>query len=508
MRILKANTAVRLVVGPLCDKTTGLAKTGMTVTNMAMNMWHEHDDGSAPTKSIDAVAFTASGGSNDMVELAGGYYDIEITAAQLNITAGRALFCIYDDDVILPYFEEWLVVPANVFDSLMGTDKLDVNAAELGGTVQTGRDIGSSVLLSSGTGTGQLDFTSGVVKANLAQILGTVLTETAGLIAAGFKKFFNVATPTGTVNSLPDAVPGANGGLPTQNGTKLNQTVDLTAGQTIPTVTNLTNLPAIPTDWLTAAGVKADAVTKIQTGLATPTNITAGTITTVTNLTNLPTMPADWVTASGLKADAVAEIADAVLDEDMAGHTSTGTLGKVVADILVDTGTSLAGGINTLKNMVDLVPTNTELTTALGTADDAVLAAVAAAKTVIDDIHDTDLPAVKAETALIVEDTGTTLPATLASILEDTGTTLPAAILAGSAGSGGTAKAYTVTVSGQPVSGVHVWATTDLAGANIVASGYTNDSGIVTFYLDSGTTYYIWRQHKDYTFINPDTEVA
>ena len=35
------------------------------------------------------------------------------------------------------------------------------------------------------------------------------------------------------------------------------------------TVTNLTNLPAVTTDWLTAAAVKADAVTKIQNGLAT-----------------------------------------------------------------------------------------------------------------------------------------------------------------------------------------------------------------------------------------------
>jgi len=34
------------------------------------------------------------------------------------------------------------------------------------------------------------------------------------------------------------------------------------------TVTTLTNLPAAPTDWLTAAAVKADAVTKIQAGLA------------------------------------------------------------------------------------------------------------------------------------------------------------------------------------------------------------------------------------------------
>jgi hypothetical protein len=37
------------------------------------------------------------------------------------------------------------------------------------------------------------------------------------------------------------------------------------------TVTTLTNLPAAPTDWLTAAAVKADAVTKIQTGLSTLT---------------------------------------------------------------------------------------------------------------------------------------------------------------------------------------------------------------------------------------------
>ena len=35
------------------------------------------------------------------------------------------------------------------------------------------------------------------------------------------------------------------------------------------TVTNLTNLPTMPTDWVTAAGLKADAVTEIQSGLAT-----------------------------------------------------------------------------------------------------------------------------------------------------------------------------------------------------------------------------------------------
>ena len=91
--------------------------------------------------------------------------------------------------------------------------QIGVNSVQQGGAVQTGRDLGLSVLLSSGTGTGQLDFTSGVIKANLAQILGTALTETATYLAAGFKKFFNVATPTGTVNSIPDAVAGATNGI-------------------------------------------------------------------------------------------------------------------------------------------------------------------------------------------------------------------------------------------------------------------------------------------------------
>src|SRR5581483_730560 len=37
---------------------------------------------------------------------------------------------------------------------------------------------------------------SNQVKANLSAILGTALTETAGYLAAAFKKFFNIQTPT------------------------------------------------------------------------------------------------------------------------------------------------------------------------------------------------------------------------------------------------------------------------------------------------------------------------
>lgn len=84
--------------------------------------------------------------------------------------------------------------------SVDASGRLDV--IKIAGTTQTARDIGASVLLSAGTGTGQLDFASGVVKSNLVQILATALTETAGQLAGGFKKFFNIATPAATMDHL------------------------------------------------------------------------------------------------------------------------------------------------------------------------------------------------------------------------------------------------------------------------------------------------------------------
>lgn len=101
-----------------------------------------------------------------------------------------------------------LTFPATTGRSMVvdASGLVDANAVKVGptgsGTAQTARDIGASVLLSAGSGAGQLDFTAGVVKANLAQILGTVLTETAGQIAAAFKKVFDVASATFTALSV------------------------------------------------------------------------------------------------------------------------------------------------------------------------------------------------------------------------------------------------------------------------------------------------------------------
>jgi len=112
----------------------------------------------------------------------------------------------------------------------------------------------------------------------------------------------------------------------------------------IPTVTTLTNLPAATTDWLTAAAVKADAVTKIQTGLATPTNITAGTITTVTNLTNAPTV-GDFTTTMKTSLNAATPASVQNISAQTGDSYAVVTAIKTKTDYLPSVTAGAAGGV-------------------------------------------------------------------------------------------------------------------------------------------------------------------
>ena len=111
------------------------------------------------------------------------------------------------------------------------------------------------------------------------------------------------------------------------------------------------------------------------------------------------------------------------------------------------------------------------------------------------------------EIAAILLDTGTTLPATLTTI----DTVVDAIKLKTDTlgGAGAITWTYTLTdsVTGLPIAGAEVWISTDSAGANIIASGTTDDDGVVTFYLDAGVVY-VWRKRSGYNFDNPDQETV
>lgn len=95
----------------------------------------------------------------------------------------------------------------------------DANAVKVGptgsGTAQTARDIGASVLLSTGTGTGQLDFTAGVVKANAVQWVGGTIpaVNVTGVPLVDLKYTLGTISPATAGTVRADAVTGAVGSV-------------------------------------------------------------------------------------------------------------------------------------------------------------------------------------------------------------------------------------------------------------------------------------------------------
>ncbi len=166
MQYLRTNTATRITVGPFLDKTDGITpETALTVTNEKLTFIV--DDGGVPTLVLD-TAPTASGGNNDMVHITGddaGYYDLELTAANVNYL-GRAKLALTDAANHCPVFQEFMIIPAMVYDSLiLGTDLLDTSVVQWTGTNVASPDTAGypKVTMKTGTGTGEVSLNSGTV---------------------------------------------------------------------------------------------------------------------------------------------------------------------------------------------------------------------------------------------------------------------------------------------------------------------------------------------------------
>ena len=196
---------------------------------------------------------------------------------------------------------------------------------------------------------------------------------------------------------------------------------------------------------------------------------------------------ANLITATALDATASAEIADAVWDELQSGHTTAATFGRYldaeVSDAVAPTAAAVADAVWDEGLGAHLTA---------GSAGEALNDAGGSGA----DPWETALPGsyTSGQAGWIV---GQRLDAKVS------------AMSGSSPGAGANEFTYTLTEtgSGDPIPDADVWATTDSNGAVVVASGRTDQNGIITFYLDSGTVY-IWRQKSGYNFANPDTEVV
>ncbi len=123
MTWLKQSTAATVKIGPFVDSTDGVtAETGLTISQADIRL----------TKNGGAFAQTnnAAGATHDE----NGYYGVPLDATDTG-TLGRLRVAVNEAGA-LPVWQDFMVVAANVYDSLIGGgDTLDVQVTGIGANV-------------------------------------------------------------------------------------------------------------------------------------------------------------------------------------------------------------------------------------------------------------------------------------------------------------------------------------------------------------------------------------
>jgi hypothetical protein len=200
----------------------------------------------------------------------------------------------------------------------------------------------------------------------------------------------------------------------------------------------------------------------------------------------------------------------------VATAASVNQTGDSFARLGAPAGASVSADIATVDGIVDDILEDTGATipaTLAGLATSGEIAALEAHGDTTWATADVSGLALETTAQAILLDTGTTIPATLAALPADIDTQLSITHGAGAwgEGTGVFTQIYTVYQPDgvTPDPGVAVRMTTDAAGLNSIDHQITNAAGQVALHhnLVSGTTVYLWRYKADRSYDNPDVEV-
>lgn len=270
MRFLKQSTSVDVPIGPFLDSSDGVtAETALTITQPDVRLKKNNANWAQK-----AAAQTLTHEEN-------GNYEVTLDATDTD-TLGLLRLHVAESGA-LPVWEDFMVMPANVWDSLFGADALQVHANEI----------------------------------------------TNGLITAA-------AIATGAIDADAIADNAIDAGAIADNA--------ITSAKL---ATDCIGAAQIAANAIDASALAADAVTEIQSGLATPTNITAaagitladGAITAAKIATDAITadkIAADAIGASELAADAVTEIQSGLSTLTAAGVRTAVGLASANLDTQLD----------------------------------------------------------------------------------------------------------------------------------------------------------------------------
>ncbi len=290
MRFLRQSTALDVVVGPLVDKTDGVTPvTAATLGGIT----------AAVIKGDARTGLTlAASGNNHFTHIADGYWELNLTTSDTN-TTGIFRVTLRDDDGFLPMWEDFMVLPQQVFDSLVtGTDQLEVDAVRISGSPTAADNVQANIANLDASVASRL--AASAVPANFDDL---AITPTTGLVSVGTNNDKSGYSISGTKNTFDDLNDISSAGV--------NAQVD----QALADV-NLDKLVK------NAATLSTD----VADGSVIGQMLDDGSATYSRTTDSLQAIR-DAGGGGGGGGASAAEIADAVLDEPVSDHQSAGSLG-------------------------------------------------------------------------------------------------------------------------------------------------------------------------------------
>lgn len=316
LAILPSNSTSQQLQVRAVVQSTGAPDTALAYNTSGLSCNYRRPGGTSTSITLATQTVSGAYSSGGFVHIANGWYRLDIP-----------------DAAIASGVDSVLVTCAATGDTFVdGRVELSpsVNTVQLAGTAQTGRDIGASVLLSPGTGTGQVSLTSGAVTAGTVSsgaISEASFATTAGSFAPlGIIDQGTAQAATGTTLQLRSADNFADNEL-------VGSMIVITGGTTgvgqvaqITSYTGSTDTATVPTWTTTPTGTityKVIAMPKNLTANANQINGQATSASGTVTFPNATLASTTNITAARLGTTGLNDI----LDTTLSGHTTGGTVG-------------------------------------------------------------------------------------------------------------------------------------------------------------------------------------
>lgn len=311
---LRQSTEITLRIGPFLDRKDGVTEEVALAGS-----------GTEISKAGAAFAAGPTLGTHD----AEGWYLVTLTAPHLN-TLGSLRMKVQNSAIHLPVWESWMVLSANVYDSLVaGSDVLDVSVTQLAGVAQSLTDLKDFADDGYDPSTNKVQ---GVV------LVDTLTTYTGNTLQTG-DSFARLGAPAGAsvsadVAAADDATLAAIAALNNLSAAQVNAEVDTALADVGVTTTVTGRIDAAISTRLATASYTAPDNTSIADILTDTGTMLPATLATIAAYIDtevaaikaktdaLPASPAavgsamtlatDAVSAAALATDAVNEITAAI----------------------------------------------------------------------------------------------------------------------------------------------------------------------------------------------------